>query len=271
MSAKGWRRVTKEFPCLVCKKPDWCTIGDRAICCMRVVSDRLVANGGYLHPLDAKEVRLPPVQKEQPSINTTALMRAWSDNTTSSQVVGLARSLCVEPLALVELGVAWAADYNAWAFPMRDGYGEPCGIRLRNDTRKWAVTGSRQGIFLPHTRPQFTAFVCEGPTDTAAALSLGVFAVGRPSCSGAETHVVTAFKRLEIDRVVILSDNDSPGLTGARHLSDILPVPSCIMVPPCKDIREFLRLGGTSSVLESMTNSLVWTVPKKIIVDGSGI
>lgn len=260
---KGWRRVNKEFPCPVCKKPDWCTIGDRAICCMRVISLRPVANGGYLHPLDAKETKLPPVQREQPSINTTAIMRRWVDRTPSSKVVALANSLNLSPLSLIELGAAWADEYSAWAFPMKDGYGEPCGIRLRSETRKWAVTGSRQGIFLPETRPQSTAYVCEGPTDTAAALSLNLFAVGRPSCSGGDAQIVTAFKRLGIDRAVILSDNDSPGLLGAQKLCAALSIPTVIMVPPAKDIREFLRLGGTAEVLESITNALVWNVPKK--------
>jgi 5S rRNA maturation endonuclease (ribonuclease M5) len=258
----GWRRVNKEFPCPVCKKPDWCTVGDRAICCMRVVSNRPVANGGYLHPLDSKAVKLPPVQPVSPSINTTALMKRWSDHTPASQVIELARSLGIEPVALTDLRVAWAADHNAWAFQMRDGYGEPCGVRLRdNNGRKWAVTGSREGIFLPYVRPQSTAYVCEGPTDTAAALSLGVFAIGRPSCSGAITHTVTTFKRLEIARVVILSDNDSPGLAGAIRLRDALHIPAVIMVPPAKDIREFLRLGGTRALLESLTNALVWKIP----------
>lgn len=270
---KGWRRVNKECPCPICEKPDWCTIGNFAICCMRVSSSRPVANGGYLHPLDGKARKLPPVVPDAPSINTTALMRGWSDRTNPADITAFAILLSVTRDSLISLGIAWASDYNAWAFPMRDGHGDPCGIRLRSQAGyKWSVTGGRQGIFLPDSEPQQTAYICEGPTDTAAALSLGLFAMGRPSCSGAVPHIVTALRRLGIDRAVILSDNDlptlvagklvTPGQDGAKKLAESIPIPSCITVPPAKDIREFLRIGGTRAVLESMTNSLVWNMPK---------
>jgi hypothetical protein len=65
---------------------------------------------------------------------------------------------------------------------MCDGYGEVVGIRLRNERGKFAVRGSRQGVFVAGVPAQKTLFVCEGPTDTAAAVDLGLFAVGRPNC-----------------------------------------------------------------------------------------
>lgn len=241
---------------------------------MRVVSIKPCANGGYLHPLDAKQVKLPPPRKEPPRINTTAIMRVWLDNTPSALIHKFAEQLNLDPDSLFALGVAWSSDHNAWAFPMRDGHGDPCGIRLRSNSGfKWSVTGGREGIFLSCAPPQSTAYVCEGPTDTAAALSLGLFPIGRPSCSGATSHIISTFRRLGIDRAVIFSDNDlpilvagklvTPGQDGAKRLSDSLPIPSVIMVPPAKDIREFVRIGGTRQLLESMTNSLVWNIPQK--------
>jgi hypothetical protein len=58
---------------------------------------------------------------------------------------------------------------------MNDGKRSVIGIRLRNDLgRKWAVTGSRQGLFLPGPHPGQTVLIVEGPTDAAAAVDLGV-------------------------------------------------------------------------------------------------
>ena len=72
---------------------------------------------------------------------------------------------------------------------MRDGAGRVVGIRLRgHGGEKWAVRGSADGLFYdPAMTWTGDIAVCEGPTDTAAALTLGLSAVGRPSCaSGAE-------------------------------------------------------------------------------------
>lgn len=146
---------------------------------------------------------------------------------------------------------------------MTNGRGEIVGIRLRNDVgRKWAVTGSSQGIFFPvRTNPKATVFVTEGPTDLAAALTLGLFAIGRPSCSGAVADTTTAIKRSGCTRAVLLADNDGPGTQGAMTLARQLDIPSCITILPTKDVREFLNSGGTAELLESLTNSLVWIQP----------
>jgi len=145
---------------------------------------------------------------------------------------------------------------------MRDGYGNIIGIRLRSDTgAKWAVAGSHQGIFLPNRPAERTAVVCEGPTDTAAALSLGLWAVGRASCSAGLSDVPKVFKRLRIRRAVIISDNDIPGLNGAAMLGRHLGIPYCTLVLPTKDLRKFVLAGGTAQMLENLINDTVWENP----------
>jgi hypothetical protein len=158
----------------------------------------------------------------------------------------------------VAVGAAWAAAHAAWAFPMCDGYGEVVGIRLRNERGKFAVRGSRQGIFLAGVPPQKTLFVCEGPTDTAAAVDLGLFAVGRPNCccGGAESKVYA--RRHTVSRVVMISDNDKPGLDGACKVGGELKLPFAVYVPPAKDLREFVRLGGTRAMIENTLKGLIW-------------
>jgi hypothetical protein len=141
---------------------------------------------------------------------------------------------------------------------MCDGFGRVVGIRLRNERGKFAVRGSRQGIFLASVPAQKTLFVCEGPTDTAAAVELGLFAVGRPNCCCGGDEIKVFARRHTVSRVVVISDNDKPGLDGARKVGSELQLPFAIYVPPAKDLREFLRLGGTRLMIENTLKGLVW-------------
>ena len=141
---------------------------------------------------------------------------------------------------------------------MCDGWGNMVGIRLRNERGKFAVRGSRQGIFLAAVAAQETLFVCEGPTDTAAAVELGLFAVGRPNCGCGGAEVAVFARRQACRRVVVISDNDKAGLDGARKVGGELPLPFAVYVPPAKDVREFVRLGGTRAMIENTLKGLVW-------------
>ena len=169
-----------------------------------------------------------------------------------------AASLGVSLASLTAVWAASAAAHSAWAFPMCDGYGNVVGIRLRNERGKFAVRGSRQGIFLANVPAQKTLFVCEGPTDTAAAVDLGLFAVGRPNCCCGGLEIRVYARRLAVARVVVISDNDKPGLDGARKVGGELKLPFAIFVPPAKDIREFVRLGGTRAMIENTLKGTLW-------------
>jgi DNA primase len=142
---------------------------------------------------------------------------------------------------------------------MRDGAGSIVGIRLRaDDGRKWAVKGSHQGIFIPSVQAQPIVYVTEGPTDTAAALTIGLYAIGRPSCNSGGQELKTACKRLGIRKAVLVADNDEPGIKGASKIASELGLPTCIYVPPAKDLREFVKLGGTKIMIESELKNTVW-------------
>ena len=185
-------------------------------------------------------------------------MRDWAAATTASALAEFAAVLGVSAPSLAAVGAAWAAPHSAWAFPMCDGHGNVVGIRLRNERGKFAVRGSRQGLFLAAIPAQPTLFVCEGPTDTAAAVELGLFAVGRPNCCCGGTKVRGFAVRHGCRRVVVISDNDKPGLDGARKVGGELKLPFAIYVPPAKDLREFLRLGGTRAMIENTLKGTVW-------------
>jgi hypothetical protein len=140
---------------------------------------------------------------------------------------------------------------------MRDGAGKVVGIRLRAaDGRKWSVKGGHEGLFYsPALEVKDTLYVCEGPTDTAAALSMGVPAVGRPSCLGAVEHLKALVVRLRVRSLTIIADHDRPrelpdgriahpGLDGTRKLIAELRRMARIVVPPAKDMREWFAAGA---------------------------
>jgi len=268
-----WTRVNKSNLCPCCNHADWCLIsqdGNAAIC-MRVQSEypKQFKSGeiGYVHRLTS-EVRqaLPPRRKEEPKplINAESMLKEWSQKTRPEWLMGFAEQLGVRTSALMELRAAWAGSEQAWAFPMRNGEGAVVGIRLRNEGGdKWAVRGSKQGIFLPFCIPQPVVHICEGPTDTAAALSMGLFAIGRPSCSGGMPDIISALRRLKVREAVLIADNDDPGVNGADMLSRHLEIPCCVMTLPCKDVRAFVNNGGTVEMLDNITKQMRTICPKK--------
>ena len=267
MEKSQWFRVSKENPCPICKKQDWCTLSKDVACCMRVQSKTFAKNGGWIHKLsDDAPKYVPQAKREEIKIDVKSIYQKWNNETKPDSLKGFAELLKLEVMALCLLGCAWAPESEAFAFPMMDERCQTIGIRLRNVYgKKWAVKGSKQGIFIPEIEFTKRLYIVEGPTDTAAALSLGFSVIGRPSCLGCEEMILQFIDIQKIKEVVIIADNDDVGIRGAEKLRSMLKVPSCLLIPPCKDVREFLQLGGTKEVLESMIKSLVWMVPKTIL------
>ena len=231
---------------------------------MRVQSKTFAKNGGWIHRLSEDAPKyVPPIKREEIKVDVKSIYQKWFNDTNPESLKGFAESLGLEVMSLLLLGCSWAPESDAFAFPMLDGTCETIGIRLRNVYgKKWAVKGSHQGLFIPEISFGKRLYICEGPTDTAAALSLGFSVIGRPSCLGCEDMILQFIRIQKIKEVVIIADNDEAGIRGAEKLRAMLNIPSCLLIPPCKDIREFLNLGGSKEVLESMIKNLVWTCPK---------
>lgn len=228
-------------------------------------------NGGWWHPYNEaipKEKRFrPKPMKTEPEINCGQIMQKWNKETTAAHRAQMSLTLGVKPNALRWLGTAWAQEREAIAFPMYDATcpdGErPCGIRLRtNDGKKFAVTGSKSGIFFPYGAlleiSSSRIFICEGPTDTGSCLDLGCFAVGRASCRGGEDIILSVLNQLRPTEAVIVCDNDGPGIDGANVLMEQIRIRKTMFVPPGKDIRGYINDGGTKPVLDAMLKNLAW-------------
>ena len=270
-----WPHASKERPCVVCGGLDWCTFGDRSMLCQRVESQWPAAKGGWYHGYGgSKPVNIPKPKAAPKWIDAEKIMNILHNSTSNykNRSYEIADKLSVAQHSIISLYCAYSFEYKAWAFPMRDGDNKIIGIRLRNSAGdKWAVTGSRQGIFIPLAgcpMPYGIAYLPEGPTDVAALLTMGLFAIGRPTCNSGNDFIKIALKRLGIRRVVIIADNDEikatgkrPGLDGAVKLKKELNLPSVIWMPPSpiKDVRQFLIKGGTKEMIESELKNRVWT------------
>ena len=257
-----WSRVTRQHPCLICGKPDWCTRGLKGFCCMRLESTHPLTNGGWLHSFQTHPTQTSTPPRHTTKNNSRIPPSVWSEqlalwkNHSTGQLSTLAAKLGLPTQSLQDLDCSYAQEHRAFAFPMRNARTDITGIRLRSPNgHKWAVTGSRQGLFIPLKALSRLAIdivlVCEGPTDTAAALTLGFFSIGRPSCLGCEEAVAHVLREIGPKEVVLVHDNDEAGTRGAAHLSKSLP--RCrSFVPPTKDLRAFLISGGTRELMLSM-------------------
>lgn len=246
----AWRRVTRNDPCPVCAKPDWCGVsGDGAMVhCMRSESDRPCSGGGWLHRTG--EALMCPAPVERPLPLTTRrddldrLARQWIGNLTDERLEPFADMLGVDAAALVMLGIGWTG--RAWSFPMHNAERLIVGIRLRAPTgAKFAVRGGKEGVFVPCVASDGPLLFPEGPTDAAALLGLGFDVVGRPSCQGAVRFCVALARGRD---AVVVADDDEPGRRGAEVLAvALLPVAASVrvIVPPAKDAREWVKAGAS--------------------------
>lgn len=264
----AFERVSKSKLCPICGKPDWCLVAPdkSAVICARIEqgSVRRCGDAGYLHILtDRPKGRQHSSQwrfmvgqdDNRPERDFAALQQQHSHQITSQQLNDLSQQLGVSGQSLKRLNVDW--DGKAYTFPMSSAEGRIIGIRRRFPSgRKISLTGSKTGLFIPTDLPgNEPLIICEGPTDTAVALDLGFAAIGRPNCnSKIEMTAKAARGRAEI---VIISDNDPSGKTGAEKLADALVLHyPCVKIiyPPdgIKDLRQWLRAGLTSETLRQI-------------------
>lgn len=273
-----WARANKRQPCAICGKANqWCLLSPdgAAAICMTVPSTKPIdckgAGQGYLHRL-SDPVPPPPKPRPRPPAALGPVQEYLAlPEMPPEQIVALGTNLGVSAGSLARLGCRWSFEHHAAAFPMRDWQGEIVGVRLRtNDGAKFAITGSRAGLFLADGEVGdliTELWITEGPTDCAALLDLGVYAVGRPSCSGGVDLIVP----LAVGRnVVIMADADEPrtrpdgstwrpGRDGAEALAAALigHARTVKVIYPIagKDVRDWLRAGLTPAALQSVVRN----------------
>ena len=200
-------------------------------------------------PLDASQMSMIDAGKKPPR-NIAALATLFSSQIESTSLRRLVRELGASARSLMSLGLGWHKGYQAWTFPMWNSLGHIIGIRLRSEAgKKFAVRGSKNGLFIPISTLKAPLFICEGPTDTAAMLDLGFFSIGRASCNSGVSMVAEYIRLENFNDVVIVADNDTSGMRGANSLADTLST-TCqlvkIITPPRrhKDVRAWKQAGA---------------------------
>jgi hypothetical protein len=261
-----FRRVNRSSPCPICEKPDWCLVardGSAAVC-QRVESQIRIGEAGWLHRLHeydrpqrrARRARIFRTASKTPDFS--AFARACQEALRPDRLDALASQLRLTTESLLRLHIGWSTRHNAWSFPMTDARGRICGVRLRlPGGRKFAVTGSKEGLFLPDGCSGERLIVTEGPTDTAALIDMSFpHVVGRPSCTGGVGFLVDLIQLQKINDVTILADGDVPGRRGATKLAQVLVVHAPVVrviEPPegVKDARDWLARGATGKEVEA--------------------
>ncbi len=179
-----------------------------------------------------------------------------ADAITTPQIEHLANQLGLTVESLRKLRIGWHQLEGAYSFPERDSDGNVVGISLRatNGSKRF-VTGGHRGLTIPngwHDADGIT-LVVEGASDVAAAMTLGLRAIGRPSNTGGEALLA---KLLDGQEFLIVGENDKkddgswPGQTGAIAVATgIAKANGCPVryaMPPIgtKDVRSFLNDPG---------------------------
>lgn len=273
MSNEKMQRVSRDRPCPVCGKSDWCLValdGSAAIC-QRVKegSRKGCGEAGYLHRLgdrhnghDRHRIGVKWRRSVTVGDGKEGQARDFGQMATECQsrlmddrLQTLASSLGLSAQSLQRLRVGW--DGHAFTFPMFDDCGKTIGIRRRfPNGSKVSVKGGRNGLFIPADLAEVgPLLICEGPTDTAAALDLGFAAIGRPNCSSLVEMTVRAVR--DHDEIVVVADNDAVGRMGADRLASVLALCCpCVRIvhPPAgiKDLRQWFHANLTADVLQEV-------------------
>ncbi len=270
-SNEKMQRVTRDNICPICHKSDWCLIAEdgSAAICQRIEegSVKSCGNAGYLHILADRpknqqhrsQRRFTVEQDDRPDKDFSIIQQQCSRQIKDEQLNDLSQQLGVSTRSLKRLRIGW--DDLSYCFPMSDAQGRIIGIRRRfpND-RKVSLTGSKTGLFIPADLPsEGLLLICEGSTDTAAALDLGFAAIGRPNCNSC-VDMTAGFTKGR--KVVIIGDNDKPGRTGVEKLAGKLLLHCSsvkVIYPPdeTKDLRQWLRVGLTSGQLQQIIDETI--------------
>ena len=278
-----WHRVNKRQPCAICEHDSWCSRSDDgavAWCC-RVKSDKPVrtrtgVGDGWLHflaerPKQAQLIRRRVCFKslETNPPNLGHLSREMFTN-GRKYLKHLAGPLGVTVTSLAAIGAGLSKD-GFWAFPERNGKDEICGIQYRDENgRKWQHTGGHRGLTIPANFASTAGhiYIPEGASDTAALLSCGLRALGRPNNSGGAEQITEYVRHIwpwGEEQIIVLGERDQrdsplckncgncnlcfPGVFGARTVSRALAtwgLRVSIHLPPqgYKDVRTWVQRHG---------------------------
>ena len=155
-------------------------------------------------------------------------------------------------------GVEIGWDGEAYTFPMYKNRDCILGIQRRwLDGKKRMVDDSRLGLFLSvDLHPFSPCFITEGVSDMLSVSDLDFYAVGKPSALYGNNLVKEFVEYNEIERVIILPDNDSAGIQGAGELHKMIKNSIIYIAGKEKDIRKEIEVQGKESIKQKLESLL---------------
>jgi len=269
----SFQRANKNNTCPICGRNDWCLISDdnMAVICprpsckhltnheYRFREDKGESGALYLHASkfdkDGKAdsyVYTPlPLKKRQVRYPTPNLAARAVSFSAGANLLPLAELLGL-PLDSIS-GLSIGRHLDSWTIPLCDEKGKIVGIRLRMDSgEKRSYRGGKNGLVVAWSKVKIDRsllYICEGMSDMATLIALGLQAIARPGRAVAFDYTKRLADRAWRD-IVIVSDRDYDGMMSARKLAEYIK-DSCrsvkVIIPPkYNDMREWY-LAGTLS------------------------
>jgi hypothetical protein len=193
--------------------------------------------------------------------------------------LGLAKELNISIRSLDDWLIGY--DGNSFTIPMiredlPEYYRESgfCGIQRRfSDGSKRCITGSHLGLMYPYNRMgDYYIFICEGFSDAISLWDLGLQSIARPHCRYTEGigDYCTDGILIGVEKIIIIPDNDTVGIEGAKQLQDELRglyfdndewgdgIIDVILFPfdGAKDIRQLIQLKGKKCVRKYLMRTI---------------
>lgn len=257
MGARQWTPTSKSNPCPICQKPDWCSIGERFVHCMRAESDKPCKSGGWLHRRDGdmtQQATLPPVVRvKRTDAELDAIwkprVRSWCEG-HASEVCRLSAQLGVSLASLLELNTGW--DGRAWTMPERNADGLIVGINRRfEDGSKRCAKGSRRGLTYNDgwADAPGPVLLVEGASDVATAITMGLAAIGRPSNTGGVAMLAKLLARHPNRKEIVIGERDGKTQASIEAKGGLPHDPHCRGCNRCRPgvfgMRELTKRLGT--------------------------
>lgn len=260
------QRVTREQPCRVCGKPDWCLFArdGTAVICARIEggSTKRAGDAGWLHLLDDRLAAFP-IDRWIPPVPSKPSSRDWCSYHERFLEAGcdhlndLAVQLGVSRTSLERLGAGYDPARRSWTFPERDASGQIIGLMGRNhDGEKRRYRSGKCGLVYPRDweAGAHPLLLVEGASDIAAVLTIGLTGIARPSNTGGVTLLAELLSDVPVDRsIIVIGERDQkpdgmwPGRAGAistaTQLATALEREIAWSLPPdnAKDTRAWLQ------------------------------
>jgi len=291
----NWKTVNKSHPCPICHGTTKCGYTDNAAVCHRVQSDQKrtdkYGHDAWLHrlkivpydelPESAKKIGRVKRKTDDGPFKEAHFLRLETGDSQRRVCKSAERHLGVEARAWESLDMRWCEAMKMAVVPMKSPDGrQVVGMNGRHfvledhktpSHAKQNAEGSVDGLFIPRDLDTYGGklVVCEGASDTAAALAMGMHnAIGRSSCRTGVRLVCELCLQRRIREVTVIADRDRPtpeapegvGMLGARELKAALealptdeggPVVVTIRLPRegCKDLRDhYLATKATDTI-----------------------